>query len=202
MMAELRLAILISGRGSNMEALVHAARAPGFPARPVLVVANRADAAGLAVARDLGVPAVALPHRDFPSREAFDAALADLLHAHGIEMIALAGFMRILTPGFIRQWPGRILNIHPSLLPRYPGLDTHARALANGDRHAGCTVHVVTERLDDGPVLAQARVPVLPDDTPDSLAARVLVEEHRIYPEALRAHAEKLLAIGTAAASG
>lgn len=201
-MPEVRLAILISGRGSNMEALLAAAAQPDYPATPVLVVANRADADGLAVARARGVPAIALPHRDYPSRAAFDAALADLLNAHRIDLIALAGFMRILTPAFIRQWPDRILNIHPSLLPRYPGLDTHARAIAAGDGHAGCTVHIVTERLDDGPILAQARVPILAGDTPDSLAARVLEQEHRIYPQALACHAASLAAVGSPAAAG
>lgn len=202
-MAEQRLAILISGRGSNMVALAEAAREPGYPAKPVLVVSNRADAAGLAQAAAMGMHAVALPHRDYATRAAFDDALSDLLRAHAIDLIALAGFMRILTPGFIARWPGRILNIHPSLLPLYPGLDTHARALAAGDREAGCTVHVVTAHLDDGPILAQARVPILPGDTPDTLAARVLAQEHRLYPRALAEFAAGLpAAIGTAPASG
>jgi formyltetrahydrofolate-dependent phosphoribosylglycinamide formyltransferase len=190
--AKARLAILISGRGSNMEALAKASREPGYPAEVALVLANRADAAGLPVAAAMGIETVALPHRDFPGREAFEAALDRELRARAIDLVALAGFLRILTPGFIRGWEGRILNIHPSLLPKYQGLDTHARALAAGDREAGCTVHVVTERLDDGPILAQARVPVLPGDTPDTLAARVLAEEHRLYPPAVAAHARAL----------
>jgi formyltetrahydrofolate-dependent phosphoribosylglycinamide formyltransferase len=182
-----RLAVLISGRGSNMVALAKAAEAPDYPARLALVVSNRPEAEGLATAACLGIETLAIPHRAYPSREAFDAALTQALKAHAIDVIALAGFMRILTPGFIRDWEGRIVNIHPSLLPKYQGLDTHARAIANGDGEAGCTVHVVTERLDDGPILAQARVPVLADDTPETLAARVLVEEHRLYPRALAA---------------
>jgi formyltetrahydrofolate-dependent phosphoribosylglycinamide formyltransferase len=182
-----RLAVLISGRGSNMVALAKAAQAPDFPATLALVVSNKPEAEGLATAALMGIETLALPHKAYPSRDAFDAALSAALKTHGIDAVALAGFMRILTPRFIRQWDGRIVNIHPSLLPRYQGLDTHARALANGDGDAGCTVHVVTERLDDGPILAQARVPVLADDTPETLAARVLVEEHRIYPTALAA---------------
>lgn len=183
-----RLAILISGRGSNMEALVRAARTnPGFPAEPVIVVSNRADAAGLAVAGALGVPTAVVSSRG-RSREAFEEVLDACLRAHAAEVIALAGFMRILTPGFVGRWPGRILNIHPSLLPKYPGLDTHARALAAGDSEAGATVHLVTDQLDGGPILAQARVPVLPGDTEARLAARVLEAEHRLYPEALAAY--------------
>ncbi len=191
-MPEARLAILISGRGSNMVALANAARAPDFPADIALVLSNKADAQGLETAAAMGLETLALPHRGFANREAFDTALSAELKARHIDVIALAGFMRILTPGFIRQWEGRIVNIHPSLLPKYQGLDTHARAIAAGDREAGCTVHVVTERLDDGPVLAQARVPIAPDDTEATLAARVLAQEHRIYPAALAAHIRSL----------
>lgn len=180
-----RLAILISGRGSNMLALLRAAENPDYPARPVLVISNRADAAGLQTAADLGIATRIIPHRDYADRASFDAALDAELRAHDIEVIALAGFMRILTPGFIDGWQGRIVNIHPSLLPKYPGLHTHERALAAGDAETGCTVHLVTADLDCGPTLAQARVPVLPGDTPDMLADRVLVEEHKIYPQAL-----------------
>mgnify|MGYP005839002565 CR=1 FL=1 len=182
-----RLAILISGRGSNMEAIIQAARDPAYPADVALVVSNRAAAPGLARARDLGVPTIALPHGDFPSREAFDAALDALLREHRIDVVALAGFMRVLTPGFVRRWQGRMLNIHPSLLPRYPGLHTHRRALEAGDREAGCTVHEVTADLDSGPILAQARVPILPGDSAESLALRVLAEEKRVYPPAIAA---------------
>jgi formyltetrahydrofolate-dependent phosphoribosylglycinamide formyltransferase len=184
-MPKRRLAVLISGRGSNMEALAKAALAPDYPAEIVLVASSKAAATGLETAAALGLPTLAIPSRDHPTRESFDAALTQALEAHGAEAIALAGFMRILTPAFIHRWQGRIVNIHPSLLPKYPGLDTHARALAAGDSEAGCTVHIVTETLDDGPLLAQARVHVLPGDTPETLAARVLESEHSLYPQAL-----------------
>lgn len=189
----LRAAVLISGRGTNMLALAEAAARPDYPVALALVIANRADAIGLETARALGLATLAIPHRDYAGREAFDAALSDALEAHGVELVILAGFMRILTPGFIRRWEGRILNIHPSLLPKYPGLDTHARAIAAGDAEAGCTVHVVTEALDDGPILAQARVPVLAGDSADGLAARVLEAEHALYPQAVAAYALDLL---------
>jgi formyltetrahydrofolate-dependent phosphoribosylglycinamide formyltransferase len=180
-----KLAVLISGRGSNMEALARAAQAPDYPAEIILVAASKANAAGLETAAAMGLPTLAIPARDHPTRDSFDAALTAALEAHGTQAIALAGFMRILTPGFIRRWQGRIVNIHPSLLPKYPGLDTHARALAAGDAHGGCTVHIVTETLDDGPILAQAQVPILPGDTADMLAQRVLEQEHQLYPRAL-----------------
>lgn len=199
-MPEARLAILISGRGSNMVALAKAARQADYPAELVLVVSNKPDAAGLETAAAMGIETLAVSHRAFPTREAFDAALSAELKARHIDVVALAGFMRILTPGFLRDWEGRIVNIHPSLLPKYPGLHTHERAIAAGDAEAGCTVHVVTDLLDDGPTLAQARVPVLAGDTADTLAARVLVEEHRIYPEALAAHVQSLIAKGLAGA--
>ena len=156
------------------------------PARPVLVASNDPAAGGLAKAAALGIPTAALDHRAYPSREAFEADLSRILDAANPDVICLAGFMRILTPGFIRHYEGRMLNIHPSLLPKYPGLHTHARALAAGDTESGCTVHEVTADLDAGPILGQARVPVLPDDTPDTLAARVLIQEHRLYPAVLR----------------
>jgi formyltetrahydrofolate-dependent phosphoribosylglycinamide formyltransferase len=183
-----RVAILISGRGSNMRALIEAAAAPDYPAEIVLVISNRADAAGLQTARGLGVPAVAIPSkaygRDRAGHErAVDAALA----AAGAEIVCLAGYMRILTPYLVARWAGRMLNIHPSLLPAYPGLNTHARVLAAGETEHGCTVHLVTETMDDGPILAQARVPVLTHDSEDALAARVLEREHAIYPAALAA---------------
>lgn len=201
-MHRLRLAILISGRGSNMERLLVAARAPDYPAEPVLVLSNRADAGGLQVARAMGVEADVVANRDYPTRAAFDAALSARLTAAQVDVVALAGFMRILTPPFVRTWAGRVVNIHPSLLPRYPGLDTHARALAARDREAGCTVHVVTEALDDGPHLAQARVPVLADDTPETLAARVLAAEHAVYAPALAAHCRALAGPCAADANG
>lgn len=187
----LRAAILISGGGSNMLKLLESMDAD-HPASPCLVLANRADAGGLAKAAALGVPTAVVDHRPYGSdRAAFEAALITKLEAAGADIICLAGFMRVLTPHFIDRFEGRMLNIHPSLLPKYKGLHTHARALEAGDAEAGCTVHGVTAKLDDGPILAQARVPVLEGDTPGSLAARVLAAEHRIYPDALRAFAGK-----------
>ena len=180
-----RVAILISGGGSNMLALVRD-MVGDHPARPVLVASNDPAAGGLAKAAALSVPTAALDHRAYPTREAFEAELSRLIDTARPDMICLAGFMRILTPGFIRRYQGRMLNIHPSLLPKYPGLNTHARALAAGDREAGCTVHEVTAELDAGPMLGQARVPVLPGDTADSLAGRVQTMEHRLYPAVLR----------------
>ena len=180
-----RVAILISGGGSNMLALVRD-MVGDHPARPVLVASNDPTAGGLTKAAALGVPTAALDHRAYPTREAFEAELSRLIDTARPDMICLAGFMRILTPGFIRRYQGRMLNIHPSLLPKYPGLNTHARALAAHDTEAGCTVHEVTADLDAGPILGQARVPVLPGDTEDSLAARVLTLEHRLYPAVLR----------------
>lgn len=180
-----RVAILISGGGSNMLRLLDS-MAGDHPARPVLVGSNDPAASGLAKAAAQGVPTVAIDHRAFASRAEFEAALLEPLLAAEPDIICLAGFMRILTPDFTRRFTGRMLNIHPSLLPKYPGLHTHARAIEAGDAEAGATVHEVTADLDAGPILGQARVPVLPGDTPDSLAARVLVQEHRLYPEVLR----------------
>ncbi len=185
-MSRVLTAVLISGGGSNMDALLRASAEPGYPADIRLVVSNRPDAGGVAKARSRGVEAIVVDHRPFGAdRAAFEAALQDVLAARSIGFIALAGFMRILTPGFVSLWRGRMINIHPSLLPRFKGLDTHARALAAGDAEHGCTVHWVTPELDDGAVIAQARVPVMPDDDAHTLAARVLVEEHRLYPKAL-----------------
>ena len=181
-----RVAILISGGGSNMLRLAQDMTGD-HPARPVLVASNDPDAAGLARAADLGIPTAAVDHRDFPhDRAGFEAALLEPLLAADPDIICLAGFMRILTPAFVMRFQGRMLNIHPSLLPKYPGLHTHARAIDARDTEAGATVHLVTPVLDDGPLLGQARVPVLPDDTPETLAARVLVQEHRLYPAVLR----------------
>jgi formyltetrahydrofolate-dependent phosphoribosylglycinamide formyltransferase len=184
-MKRARLGLLISGRGSNMAAIL-AAAGPDYPAEPVLVLSNRADAAGLEVAKARGVPTTVVESRAFKGdRTGFEAAMEAELVRHGVEIIALAGFMRVLTPDFVRRWEGRLINIHPSLLPAFPGLDTHARALAAGVRLHGCTVHLVTAGVDEGPILAQAAVPVLPRDTEASLAARVLAEEHKLYPAAL-----------------
>lgn len=180
-----RVAILISGGGSNMLRLVDDMTGD-HPARPVLVASNDPGAAGLVRAAERGIPTAAIDHRAHPDRAAFEAALHDALQAARPDIVALAGFMRILTAPFVARWQGRMLNIHPSLLPKYRGLDTHARAIAAGEAEAGCTVHEVTAELDDGPILGQARVPVRPDDTPEALAARVLVQEHRLYPAVLR----------------
>jgi formyltetrahydrofolate-dependent phosphoribosylglycinamide formyltransferase len=180
-----RAAILISGRGSNMRALIEAARTPNYPAEIVGVFSNNPGAAGLDYARDAGLPTATRSHRDFADREAFEAEIEAHLRTWGAELICLAGFMRILSPAFVGRWAGRILNVHPSLLPAFRGLDTHARALAAGATEHGCTVHFVTPGLDEGPPILAARVPVLPGDTAETLAARVLVEEHRIYPQAL-----------------
>lgn len=191
-MKKVRTAVLISGRGSNMMALVDAARDADYPATIVGVISNRPGAAGLGLAAAQGIPAETIDHRAFASREAFEAALDAKLNSLAAEVIALAGFMRVLTAGFIQRWQGRILNIHPSLLPLYKGLDTHARALADGATRHGCSVHLVTPELDGGPVLLQAEVPVLAGDTPAMLSARVLVEEHRLYPKALALLARRL----------
>ncbi len=180
-----RVGVLISGRGSNMKALIEAARRPGYPAEIVLVLSNRADAAGLGIAAAAGIATRVVPHRDFPDRAAFDAALDARLREAAIDLVCLAGFMRLLTPGFVASWRDRMINIHPSLLPAFPGLDTHARALAAGVRFTGCTVHFVRAEMDSGPIIAQAAVPVLPGDTEDALAARVLAAEHQLYPLAL-----------------
>jgi phosphoribosylglycinamide formyltransferase-1 len=182
----MRTAILISGRGSNMKALLDAAADPAYPAAITLVLSNRADAAGLELARARGVPTAVVESRPHGrDRDAFERAMDAELQRHGVELVALAGFMRVLTEGFVARWQDRLVNIHPSLLPAFPGLDTHARALAAGVKLHGCTVHLVRHGVDDGPILAQAAVPVLEGDTQASLAARVLAEEHRIYPAAL-----------------
>lgn len=181
-----RVAVLISGTGSNMAALIEAGQATDAPFEVALVLSNRPDAGGLAVARGLGVAAEAIDHRPFgKDREAHERALDAALSEAGVEVVALAGYMRLLTPWLVRRWEGRMINIHPSLLPLYPGLDTHARALAAGDTEAGCTVHLVTEGVDEGPILGQARVPVVAGDTPESLSQRVLATEHTLYPRAL-----------------
>ncbi len=189
-----RTAVLISGRGSNMEALLAAAQDPAYPARILTVVANRADATGLDTARRAGVNAIALPHRLYADREAHERAIDAVLRETGVELVALAGYMRVLTPWLVSRWRGRMLNIHPSLLPLYPGLHTHERALAAGDAEAGCSVHLVSEGVDEGPLLGQARVPILAGDTPDRLAGRVLEAEHRLYPAVLADYARKLRA--------
>lgn len=187
-------AVLISGGGSNMERLIEAAKAPGFPARIELVVSNNPDAGGIAKAQAQGVDVIIIDHAPFgKERGAFEAVLQRELEARGIELIALAGFMRVLTGGFVRRWQGRMINIHPSLLPKFRGLHTHSRALAAGESEHGCTVHWVVEELDAGEIIAQARVPIVPGDTPDTLAARVLAQEHRIYAGALASAASMII---------
>jgi formyltetrahydrofolate-dependent phosphoribosylglycinamide formyltransferase len=195
MMARKRVAILISGRGSNMMSLIEAARDPAYPAEIDLVISNRADAAGVERARAAGVTATVIPSRAYEDRAAFEVELTRQLEAAHIEIVCLAGFMRVLTAGFVAHWHDRLINIHPSLLPAFKGLDTHARALAAGAAEHGCTVHYVRADVDDGPVIAQAKVPVFADDTAEILAARVLAEEHKLYPAALA-----LVAAGAAAA--
>ena len=190
MMSRRRVAILISGRGSNMAALIEAAQAKDYPAEITLVVSNRPDAAGLAFAASSGIATAVVDHKRFASREAFDAALDAALEKARIEIVCLAGFMRMLTTPFVAKWRGRMLNIHPSLLPEFKGLDTHARALAAGVKMHGCTAHFVVPELDSGPIILQEKVPVLAGDTEQTLAARVLEAEHRIYPAALRLLAE------------
>lgn len=184
------IVILISGSGSNMAAIVQAAERQDwqrrFGAHVSAVISNRPDAAGLQLAQSLGVAAEALDHRSFETREAFDAALTQLIDGHQPALVVLAGFMRILTPDFVAHYAGRLINIHPSLLPAFTGLRTHQRAIDAGCTEAGCTVHQVTAELDHGPILAQAVVPVLPDDTADTLAARVLLQEHLLYPQAVQ----------------
>jgi phosphoribosylglycinamide formyltransferase-1 len=184
--SRLRTAILISGRGSNMDSLVAAARAPDFPAEIALVLSNRPDAPGLAKAQAAGIAVAAVDHRIYSGREAFERSMQIVLETWRIDFICLAGFMRLLTPWFIGQWHGRMLNIHPALLPSYRGLHTHGRALADGVKIHGCTVHFVVPEMDEGPIVAQAAVPVLDGDTPETLGARVLAQEHLLYPHALR----------------
>lgn len=181
------LAIFISGRGSNMEALIAACQTPDFPARIAVVLSNRPDAPGLAKARAAGLPAEIVDHKDFPGdKAAFEATVQEKLAPYPIDFICLAGFMRLLSAAFIDRWPEKIVNIHPSLLPKFKGLDTHERALAAGETEHGCTVHYVVPAMDAGPIILQKRVPILPDDTPETLAARVLVAEHAAYPAAVR----------------
>ena len=187
----IKAVVLLSGRGSNFKALLEA----NLPVQFTAAISNRPDAAGLDYARAHGIPAIALNHRGYPSREAFDEVLAKEIDKAGADLVVLAGYMRILTKPFVERYAGRLINIHPSLLPMFPGLRTHESALAEGVKIHGCTVHFVTAELDHGPIIIQAAVPVLADDTPNILAARVLEQEHRIYPQAVRWFAEGKLAI-------
>jgi phosphoribosylglycinamide formyltransferase-1 len=190
-----KVGVLISGRGSNLQALIAARRTPGYPADIALVISNRADAYGLTLAKQARIPTAIIPHAAHPTREAFEAAIHEQLQKKSVELVCLAGFMRVLSPSFVKMWENRMLNIHPSLLPSFTGLGTHARAIAAGVRFSGCTVHFVSPELDSGPIIMQAAVPVHPQDTPDALAARVLKAEHRCYPAALRLLAENRLRI-------
>lgn len=187
-----RVAVLISGSGSNMASLIAAGQAADTPFEVAVVISNVAGVAGLTKARAAGVEALTVEHKAFgKDREAHERAIDALLVERNVEVVALAGYMRLLTPWLVQKWAGRMLNIHPSLLPLYPGLDTHARAIEAGDAEAGCTVHVVTEGVDEGPVLGQARVPILPDDTPETLAERVKAAEHALYPQTLAAFVKR-----------
>ncbi len=188
-----RLAVLISGAGSNLQAILDAIDAGDLPARVSLVLSNKAGAAGLARAERAGVPAEVIDHRDFPDRATFDDAMIRRIDAHGADAVVLAGFMRILSPGFVRHYRGRLINIHPSLLPKYPGLNTHARALEAGDSEHGCSLHFVTDELDGGPLIAQARFPVAANDTAESLSKKVQAREHQLYPRVLRWRAQQRL---------
>ena len=182
-MAKTKIAVLISGRGSNMQALLEAARNEDYPAEIVLVASNNPDAPGLAIAREAGIETEVVNHRDYEDREAFEEALDQTIKLYGARIVCLAGFMRILTPWFTERWRDLLINIHPSLLPAFKGLHTHERALEAGVRIHGCTVHYVRPEMDDGPIIGQAAVPVLPGDTPDTLSARVLEAEHQLYPQ-------------------
>lgn len=194
-MRNCRVGVLISGSGTNLQALIDACAQPGFPAEIAVVISNKADAKGLERARAVGIPAQVIDHKDYQRREDFDQAMHIALGHHLVDMVCLAGFMRLLTPWFVEQWKDRLLNIHPSLLPSFKGVHTHEAALAAGVKFHGCTVHFVRPEMDVGPIIVQAAVPVLADDTPQTLAARVLEQEHRCYPLALRWFAEGRLVI-------
>jgi phosphoribosylglycinamide formyltransferase-1 len=186
----LKLAVLISGRGSNLQALIDATKMPGFPAKITCVISNKPDVEGLERAQKAEIPTFVINHRDYPTREKFDEALDTKLTAEGIHLVCLAGFMRLLTPWFTERWRDKVINIHPSLLPAFPGLDTHQKALDYGVKFAGCTVHFIRAEMDHGPIILQAAVPVLQTDTEETLSARVLAAEHQIYPQAVRLIAE------------
>lgn len=190
MSQKVAVGILISGRGSNLQALLDAAASPAFPARIALVISNKADAAGLVQAEKAGVETLVIDHKDFPNREAFDAEITRALEERNVSLVCLAGFMRLLSREFVTRWTGRLINIHPSLLPLFKGLHPHRQALEAGVKLHGCTVHFVTEGVDDGPIIVQSAVPVLEDDDENRLAARVLKQEHQLYPLAVRLIAE------------
>jgi phosphoribosylglycinamide formyltransferase-1 len=194
-MSKLGVGVLISGRGSNMEALAEACAADDFPAEVRLVLSNRPDASGLEKAASFGIPTAVIDHREFQDKAAFEGAVIAELERQGVELICLAGFMRVLSAAFVERFPMRILNIHPSLLPSFAGLHVHQQAIDHGVRYSGCTVHFVVPEVDAGPIIVQAVVPIEPDDTAETLAARILEQEHRIYPEAVRLFAEGRLRI-------
>jgi phosphoribosylglycinamide formyltransferase-1 len=189
------IAVLVSGSGSNLQAIIDSSEAGEIPAKVGVVLSNKADAYGLVRARNHGIPAEAVDHRSFESREAFDSRVVEVIRSYGAELVCLAGFMRVVTPVFLRAFPGRILNIHPALLPSFPGTHGPMQALRYGVRFSGCTVHFLDEGVDTGPIIAQAVVPVYEDDTEDTLAARILAEEHRLYPMAIRLFLEGKLEI-------
>ncbi len=203
-MARLKVGVLISGRGSNLQALLDAAASPAFPAEIALVISNVPGAGGLDRARAAGVPVATLDHRSFgkgvDGKAGFEAALQSALEGAGARIVCLAGFMRLLSPAFVARWQGRLINIHPSLLPAFKGLDVHAAMIRAGVKIAGCTVHFVSAEMDAGPIIGQAAVPVLPEDTPETLAARILAEEHRLYPECVRRLALGQASIGAGGA--
>ena len=194
-MAKLSIAVLISGSGTNLQAIIDAIEGGRLDAKIELVLSNKADAYGLTRARIHGIPTEILNHKDFPTREAFDGAVVALLQERGIELVALAGFMRLLSPVFVKAYSNRIMNIHPALLPSFPGLHVQQKAIEHGARFSGCTVHFVNEECDEGPIIIQAVVPVFSDDTADALAARILEQEHRIYPRAIQLYAEGRLRV-------
>lgn len=193
---KMKIAILISGRGSNMVALAKAIGSEGYPGEVAGIISDKTDAAGLGLADEMGLPTAAIPRSDYDSKQAHEAAIQAQLEAWNVEIVCLAGYMRLFSGTFIENWPARFINIHPSLLPRFKGLDTHKRVLEAGDPEHGCTVHYVTAGMDEGPVIAQARVPVLDGDTEDTLTARVLEQEHMLYPQALRKLIDAFLAAG------
>ncbi|MCK5576641.1 MAG: phosphoribosylglycinamide formyltransferase [Sphingomonadales bacterium] len=193
----MKTAVLISGRGSNLEALIAAAAEEDFPAEIVLVISNKADAKGLEHAKAAGIATAVLNHKEFEDRESFDAAIGDAIVAAGADFVCLAGYMRLLSEDFVRAWRDKLVNVHPSLLPAFKGLHVHEQALEAGARFSGCTVHFVRPAMDDGPIIAQAVVPVLADDTPDTLAARILEQEHKIYPLAVKLIAEGRVRVST-----
>ncbi len=193
----MKIAVLISGRGSNLQALIDACKDAAFPAEIALVLSNKSDAQGLDRARQAGIPAQSLSPKDFEDRESFDAAIGDAIVAAGADFVCLAGYMRLLSEDFVRAWRDKLVNVHPSLLPAFKGLHVHEQALEAGARFSGCTVHFVRPAMDDGPIIAQAVVPVLADDTPDTLAARILEQEHKIYPLAVKLIAEGRVRVST-----